>query len=415
MLTLVMGSSAARMIGLGCIPIMTRIYSPEDYGILALFTSFIAILVPFATLKYSTAIPLPKTDVMAINLLILGLFLIGGLSIIIGIPLLFFGDTILSWFNAAELAQWWWLIVLGVAGSACNELFSLWGTRKRKYKTIAKMQFTQSLIGNVTKISLGLLALKPFGLIFGQFLAQSSGVGSLIKGSMQDFKINASSISVRRIKFVAAYYREFAYYRLPSQIFMVISIQAPVLIIAKLYDKEITGQFSLAIMAISLPAGLIGSSMSQAFYAEIANLGRHNIIKIKEITIDIQKRLFIVGIPSTLLLVFIAEPAFSFIFGKEWVVSGYFAATLAPYVLLQLTSAPLVQLLNIMGSQLTFLMINIFRLIGLSIIFIWFLKNGVESDIFVITLSVFNTFYYLSISVFIIYLIDKNTRIKNVK
>lgn len=410
-----LGSSAARIIGFVSIPILTRIYSPEDYGALALFVASVAVLVPFATLKYSTAIPLPKTDAMAVNLLALSLLLIFALVIIIAIPLLLFGETILAWFNAQELAQWWWMIVLGVAGSAIYELFSLWSTRKKQYKTIAKTQIIQSLMGNLVKIVLGVLGLKPFGLIFGQLITQSAGISSLIKDSINDFKVNIPTISFRRIKFVAIFYREFAYYRLPSQFFMALSTQAPVVMMATLFDRELTGQLSLAVMAISLPAGLIGSSMAKAFYAEVAFLGRHNIEKIKTITIDIQKKLFIVGIPCAGLLMLFAESAFIFIFGEKWATAGYFAAVLAPFILMQLTSAPLVQLLNILGSQFDYLKINITRLIGLIFIFMVFRSFNFESHSLVKVLSAYLSIFYLSISLFIFYSVNKSLKVGNVE
>lgn len=413
MLTLAMGSGAARAIGFASIPIITRLYSPEDYGVLALYTSVVVILVPFATLKYSTAIPLPKRDGMAINIVALGLLLILFLSLLIGIPLFVFGETILAWFNMVELAQWWWLIVLGIAGTAIYELFSLWGTRKRKYNVIAKTQFMQSLIGNGVKILLGWLAFKSFGLVFGQFLAQSAGTGGLIKGSFQDFKNNINQITWRRIKFASKYYREFPYYRLPSQLLLKISGQAPILMMAALYSKEATGQLSLAMMAVSLPVGLIGNSMAQAFYAEIAHLGRTQLGRIKEVAIEVQKKLFLTGVPCTVVLVFLAEPTFSLIFGENWVKAGAFAAILGPFVLLQLTSAPLIQVLNVLGSQKIFLIINVARIVGLSSVFLIFQLARYSEVSLVITISAFLTLFYLVTSGFIFFAIQ--SAVKNVK
>lgn len=413
MLTLAAGAGAARIIGFASIPIVTRIYSPTDYGILALYASAITILTPFATLKYTTAIPLPKNDRMAINLLILSLILVGLVCFVISIPLFLFGDVVLSWFNMKELANWWWLIVLGVAGSAIYEIFSLWSTRKRKYRAIAISQFTQSITGNSVKIILGLLAFKPFGLIFGQFLAQSSGVGTLIKSSVQDYIKNKNSINLARIRLVAFYYRKFAYFRLPSQFLMALSVQAPVLIMAALYGKEVTGQLSLAIIAISLPAGLIGSVMSQAFYSEIALLGRHNMAKIRMITIEVQKKLFLVGIPCSLMIMLFAESIFSIVFGKEWSTAGRFASILAPFVLLQLTSAPLVQVLNITGSQITFLIINILRISGLGLIFFIFSNVDADEIGLVKAVSAFLSVFYLSITALIFYYVNSGVKIKN--
>lgn len=409
MLTLVAGSGMARLIGFSSIPILTRIYSPEDYGTLALFISFVAILAPFATLKYSTAIPLPKTDAMAINLLVLGILLIGALSSIIGMLLLFFGGTFLSWFGAAELAKWWWLIVLAVAGSAAYELFSMWSTRKRRYLALARTQFSQSLIGNLAKIALGLLALQPFGLIFGQFLAQSFGVGSLIKNSIQDIKSNLCSINPHRLKLVAAYYRQFPYFRLPSQSLLSLSAQAPILMMASLFDKESTGQLSLAMVAIALPGSLIGGAMAKAFYAEIAFVGKKDLKKIKRITVDVQKKLFIIGVPLTGMAVLLAEPLFKVVFGQKWEVAGQYAAILAPYVLLQFTSNPLMQVLNIVGSQLTFLLVNVLRLAGLvALLLVIKMLYPVHAQGFVISISAYLALYYLVMTFFIMHIVNRS-------
>ena len=57
MLVLLLGSGVARLIGIGVIPILTRIYTPEEYGVLAVYTSFVAILAPLLTLRYVQAIP----------------------------------------------------------------------------------------------------------------------------------------------------------------------------------------------------------------------------------------------------------------------------------------------------------------------------------------------------------------------
>ena len=289
MFTLLIGAGLARIVGLISIPILARIYSPEDYGVLALYTSFVAILVPFLTLRYVQAIPLPKTDTMAFNLFLLCFKLIVFGSVVVAIILFSFGETIFGWFNMQALMPWWWLVVIGAAGTAMYELFSLWATRKKQYKVIAKTQFTQSLIGNLAKIGLGFIAFKPGGLIVGQFLSQSAGITSFVKEARQDIKKLIPKISNKKQILIASHHKDFALFRLPSELLMVFALQAPILMAANLYDSNITGQLSFTIMALSLPVSLIGMSMSKAYYAEIAMIGRNNPYKIKSLTLDIQK------------------------------------------------------------------------------------------------------------------------------
>lgn len=408
MITLAMGAGLARIVGIASIPILTRLYSPDDYGVLAVYTSIVTVLVPILTFRYVTAIPLPKTDAMAFNLFVLCAKLIVLGTVLIALTLGLFGHTVLGWFSMEELAPYWWLIAIGVMGTASYELFSMWATRKKDYKVIAKTQFSQSLLGNVIKIGFGILAVKPLGLVFGQIVAQSGGIGSYIKNAVKDFRVSWSSVSNKKQKLLASYYQDFPKYRLPSQFLLVLSTQAPVLMMAALYDKSTTGHLSLAIMALALPVNLIGGAMSKAYYAEIASIGKTDVEKIKRITISTQAKLFTLSLPVTIIFMIVAKPLFSISFGKEWAVAGSYAAILAPFILLQFTSSPLVQVINILGNQIQFLTINVIRIIGLFFIYALVLRYSPPPENFVAAISVFLFLFYFGISVFIFKVMDSS-------
>lgn len=407
MFILAKGALLARAIGLASIPLLTRIYSPEDYGILALYTSLVMMLAPVLTLRYVQAIPLPKTDGMAINLFFLCLKLIVLGSFVVALILAIYGSAILGWFDMHALAPWWPLIVLGSAGTALYESLSLWATRKKQYKILAKTQIAQSLAGNLAKIILGLIAIKPAGLLIGQFIAQSGGIGSLIKHSWRDFNQLRSKLSRKKSIFAAKYYRDFPYYRLPSQVLMVTALQAPVLMMAALFNKELTGQLSLAILALSLPTSLVGSAVAKAYYAEIASLGKNNISKIKKISFSVQKKLFSIGFPLTVIAVFTAEILFVVVFGEKWRVAGGYAALLAPFILFQFTSAPLMEVINVVGSQLHFLILHSMRIFGLIGLFFLAKKSHLDSSEFVLILSCYLSIFYFLASAFVFYILRR--------
>lgn len=401
MITLAKGAILARILGFISIPILTRLYSPEDYGVLALYTSLVAIVAPTLTLRYVQAIPIPKTDIMALNLFVMCIKLIFFNSLIITIVFIFFSVNILRWFDLEALDSWWPLIILGSMGTALYELFSLWATRKKQYKVIAKTQVLQSLLGNLTKIVLGLVAFKTIGLIFGQVIAQSCGISNFIKQSSLSFNERKHKINFAKGKFITKYYKDFPIYRLPSHILMVVSLQAPVLMMAALFNKEVTGQLSLTILALSLPTSMIASAISKAYYAEIASLGKNNIDKIKNITFSIQKKLFSIGIPLTIIIIVTSKFLFIHIFGNEWGMAGEFASLLAPFILFQFTSSPLMEVINIVGSQISFLIIHSIRIIGLSGLFFFSKMYEVEEITFVLLLSSYLSIFYLLASCFV--------------
>lgn len=406
MLTLLMGSGFARIVGLLCIPVLTRIYSPDDYGVLALYISFVAILAPVFSLRYVQAIPLPKTDLMAFSLLTLCAKLIALNAIIVIVVFFCFGTYIFSWFNVEPLAPWWWLVVMGGVGTSLYELTSLWATRKKRYRILAKTQVMQSVIGNSIKVVLGLFLLQPVGLIVGQFFMQTAGVIALLKDTKQDYKKYISLVRIKKEKFMALYYQDFVWFRLPSQFLMILSIQAPVMIVAALYGKEITGQLSLAMMTLMLPVGLIGSAMAKAYYAEIASIGRSDLPRIRRITLSIQKKLFLIGIPFAITVYLLSEPLFLLVFGSEWAIAGTFSALLAPFILFQFTSSPLMEVINILGKQWIYLVLNSCRIIGFALIFIYVKQYDFSYIKLVAVLSFYLSFFYLAATVLILYMLS---------
>ncbi len=405
MFTLAKGALLARVIGILSIPILTRIYTPEDYGVLALYISFVAVLAPVLSFRYVLALPLPKVDSIAINLFFVCLQFIFINSLVIAVIFMAFSEEILSTFDMLALNKWWVLIILGAAGTAIYELFTLWSTRKKHYKSIAKTQITQSLFGNAAKIILGLLSFKPLGLLLGQLIAQTGGVGSYLKIAWADIFKQRNKVTKERALFIIKYYKEFPIYRLPSQIMMVLSLQAPILMMAALFSKEVTGQLSLAMLALTLPANLIGTAIAKAYYAEIASLGRYNVEKIIELTVKVQKRLFSIGVPISIIGYFFFSYMFSFGFGEKWMLAGEFASLLSPFILFQFTSAPLMEVINVLGSQRSFLVLHSVRLLGLFCLYSMGKTFEMGYMEFVVYLSVYLSLFYLTASLFVFYIL----------
>src|SRR5690554_1101704 len=295
MATLALGSSIAKLIGIAAIPILTRLYSPEDFGVLAVFTALISILAPLLTLRYVLSLPLPRHDGMALNLLALSVGLMLLTLTLVAIILWAFGESILTAVSMDVLVPWWWLVILGLFATACYEMLTLWATRKRSYSVISKTSVWQSFTGSFAKIALGLLALKPFGLLFGQVIAQGGGVGVLLKDFNNDFKRNWRHVRWSRMRKGAWQHRGFPFFRVPSQFFLIAAQQMPLLFVATFYGVAVAGQLAVAKMLVSMPVKFISGSLTKAAYGELASIGKNNIIEMRAIFNDVTKKLFILS------------------------------------------------------------------------------------------------------------------------
>ena len=127
-LKLVTGTTFAQAVTILASPLLTRLYGPEAFGFLALFTSITSIIGVIACMRYEMAIMLPKTDEEAANLLGLCLLCVAVVSVL-AVPALYFGaDALLS---PPQGARAWFIPRLGFAvclrrrGVSCVELLEL--------------------------------------------------------------------------------------------------------------------------------------------------------------------------------------------------------------------------------------------------------------------------------------------------
>jgi len=407
MLTLAQGAIVARIIGVISIPVLTRLYAPEDYGVLAMYTALIAMVAPILTARYVQAIPLPKSEIIAAALFYLCLKYIVINAAIIFIIFYFFGDDFFKLIGMQSLAKWWVLLVLGIVSTAFYELLTLWATRAKRYRELSSSQVSLSIQGVLLKIVLGVFSMQPAGLLVGQFVSQGGGAGGLLRNSYKSLISLRDKIDKSKIRFARRYYWQFPVYRLPSEFLAILSVQAPILMMALLYGDANTGMLSLALSALSLPSSLIGVSISRAYYAEVASLGRKKAKEIKKLTFDVQKKLFMISLPIMVVLVMFSQQLFSFAFGKEWEDAGTYAAILAPYVLFQFTSSPLMKVINVVGSQLHILLLYSARVAGLIIVFLFARCLEINSKEFVVFISFYLSAFYILMTVFIILMVAR--------
>ena len=355
------GTVVGRIVGLLSMPLITRLYTPEDFGIMAVFTAIIMMAAPLLTLRYGVALPLPKNDGIAMNIMAVSVVIMIVILTVSTLLLAFFGEPILRLLSMEALAPWWWLISLSLLGAGSNELLSFWATRKRRYGIIAQTKVIQSLAGNGIKLCIGLVSPGPLGLLLGQFATQSGGIGTLIRAFATDISKSWRYVRWRHMRRVALRHSGFPMFRMPSQLLLVFAQQAPLLFATSMFGASMGGQLGLAISALALPVSLIGGAVSSALYGEAANIGMNNPKRLLRLVEATQARLFLMAIGPAVVLFFCGEMLFRVIFGPEWETAGHFASLLSIYLLFQFTSSPLMQMLNLLNAQYVFLAINVCR------------------------------------------------------
>lgn len=361
MATLALGNGLAKIVALLSIQVLTRIYSPEHFGVLSVFTALLLILIPLVTLRYELAVPLPSKDGAAVTLMAVSMGLLLAMTVLIGTVLWLAGPSLLALASMEVLTPYRGLLVAALFLAGLYEVLLIWAVRRRAYPRIARTQLQQSVVGAIAKIALGLAGLMPIGLLIGQVAGACAGLTTLVRTFSADMRRNWRHVTPRRAYTMLRHYRSFPFYRLPAQLLQTFSSQSPLLLTAALYDASTTGQLGLALMTLALPMQLLGYTTSKAYYAEIASLGRKRPTDIRNVTRSVIKRLFALSIAPTLVLLVFGERLFTLAFGAQWELAGELAAILAMYLLFQFIHAPASHLLSLFERQRLLLMLNVQR------------------------------------------------------
>lgn len=402
------GTFLAQGITILVTPIVTRLYLPEDYGVLTSFNSIISILTISASLDYHKAIPLAKNDKQVINLLFLSLLVLVSITLLLHIVLYVFGEVILDNLNLNDLLNFKFYLPFALFFMGIYKIFLEYGLRNRDYKAITKTSISQSSFANFFRIILGYFNSGAIGLILSAIIGKSFGLYTLIKPLFSAKKIR-SYVNKRNLLNVLVRYKRYPLYSTPSNLVYTLGNDLPMLIILAYFGSFEVGLFGLANNIINIPLGFVGMSVSQVFFAEAAKIGKHNPTELKNISIKLISKLAIFGfIP--LLFVFIFGPqVFSFVFGNEWYKAGEYAGVLSVMVYFHLLILPIGRLLEILELQKFGLLFNVFRLICIGLVFFVSLKLNLSSINTIIFYSLINCFFYLLLMIFIFKILKNNS------
>jgi len=364
MAKLASGDGISRVIGIATMPIITRIYLPEHLGVLSVFVAIVAIIAPIATFRYSLAIPLPKSDGMAMNIAVVATGVLFLTSVLVSFVFMFFGEQILTVFSMEQLIPYWYLVPIAIIGTGMYEVLSNWAVREKAFTPLAKTKVWQKTIGAITKIGLGLVGLKPLGLLIGHIFTQAGGIFTLYKEFRGTVIGKLKSVTKARVKFTAMRYANFPKYRMPSQVLLILSSKLVLFYFAWQFGADIAGLIGLALMMVMMPVTLFGYTTGKAYYSEIAKIGKDKSDEILSITKGIVKKLVLVSILPFAVLFLFGPWLFELVFGNEWTQAGEFASILSIYLLVQFIYAPISEgVFNVFEKQSVVFLIELLRLL----------------------------------------------------
>ena len=343
--TLTVGTVIAQGITIAVTPLLTRLYSPSDFGLLAVFLAVVSVSATLFTLRYETSILVPKENAESANLVFLSLILGGGLSLVLAVLSTLLTAGMQEKIGLAALGNWISIAFLIAGGTSVSVVMQVWMNRHKKYKQITWLRVAQSFSSAILSVILGILHVSN-GLLITQVLATVC----LCLGALWLGRSEAKLWDNSQIKKTALAYKNAPKYLLPTAVLDVVTLQMPVVLIATWYGAEQAGQFSMAWRLLMVPMALIGGAISQVFMQRLSSA-----IETPDLAKTIIKQswifLFAIGLIPLVSVLIGGEFIFKFFLGEKWLQAGSIATILAPMTFAMLISSPTSGTYVILGLQ----------------------------------------------------------------
>lgn len=334
------GAAASQALALLVLPLLTRLYTPDQFGTLAFYAGIVGVVSVVACMRFDNAIPLPRTEkasVQVATLAFLALMIVCVLALLI-LYIFFEGFGL----NSSGLNTWLFLGLVGAGtlGAGLYQIGNYWAIRSKRFQLIGKTRFQQTFASTAAQLGLGLSGVGVLGLIVGQLLSQTVGFFSLLRELPQ--KIIGSSrrgLNGQGLSWALKRYKRFPIYDAPAALMNAASAQAPAILFAAWFSIELAGYYALSMRLLSAPVGLVGNALSQVLLPKLIESNRAG--RAGAVMLSSFRLLTGVSFIPFAVVVALAPTVLPEFLGASWSGVGKVASWTALWVALQFVYAPL--------------------------------------------------------------------------
>ena len=327
-LTITFGTGIAQFFPIIFLPIISRLYLPDDYGEYALFISIIAILEILVTVHYNRAIMLPKEVEYASALMNISFTI----NIIIS-SIIFCGSLIYSFISRNYI---YILIPIPVFLAGMNIMLSIWNNRNKNYKIISSSRILSGIL--MPSFQIG-----AFFLIGGKGLIIAFVISQLLVCIFLLVKTPNLHLCICNYKDNTSLlyrYKNFVYYDLPSTITNTVTVQLPTFIMKSFVGAASTGNFNFSNRLLGVPLFLLASSVGEVFRQSVME-SIHKVGNCKRVFIKTFLLLSSLSLPVFIIVFLFAPRFFGIIFGTAWSDAGYYVQILSFLFFIRFVVSPL--------------------------------------------------------------------------
>ncbi len=319
------GNALAQSISLVSIPILTRLYTPEEFGAVALFIGMVNVFSIASNGRYDMAIVLPKKNGQAFHLLIGSIAITLIFSIISLLIVLLFFDRLTGMFEAHVYKKIIWFLPLCIFLLGSHKSLTYWFNRSRSFRLIGVNRVIQNAGQTGVRLCREMFSNGHWGQVVGFVAGEVLSWGTMV---IQLFRREFWRFKYLSIKTTFKSFREyfnFPLYLMPMGILNTFSTYLLVFALSLITSSALVGHYERAWRVINFPLSLISSSFGSVFYEKMNRTSN-------------RRRLYVYSYIGNLCLAllilfpiaFWGESIFCFVLGNDWAVAGRIARFILP-------------------------------------------------------------------------------------
>lgn len=345
------------------LPILTRLYSPADFNVLAVFSSLLSIVAVAACLRFDIAIPMPKGDGEAFNLLTLAIGCAVFVSLLSAAVVLVVPSGLAYMLGRLDVEPYLWLLPFGIFMAGAYSALQNWFVRERAFPLIARSRVIQSAASAGSQIGGAGFGVAPTGLIFGYLLNTGSACVILgyRLGRQTHFKQFVGELSGSSLKEAWKAYSRFPKFSTWEALANSAAIQLPVILIAAVAAGPEAGYLLLAMSVIQAPMSLFGTAIGQVYLSRAPEAHREG--RLGGFTVEVIGGLIKTGVGPLLAIGVLSPLVFELIFGEGWGRAGWLVAWMTPWFIIQFLASPVSMAIHVTGHQRAALLLQLFGLV----------------------------------------------------
>lgn len=366
---LTIGTSVAQAIPMIFYPVLGRIFTPGDFGLLATIASITAIISVYSTGMYDRSILITDTKKEAANVIGLVLLMSFFILLISYFILQFIIVQYTTWLKDPQLKEWLFICPISAFMVIIYNCYNEWSVRNKYFTNLSWNKIINAGSTTLGKLFFGIIKITSNGLIVGDVIGRTiSAIGCIVRALQKDKEV-FFQISFKRMKYLSKRYIEFPLYSLPGQLINTIVGQLPIIMIASIFNNIEVGYFAMTMNVLSVPISVISIAIRDTFRQKAnEDYKKHgNCRYLFNKTFKILSTFAILG--ST-ILIFILPELFSVLLGNQWRLAGEYSQILLPMIAIAFVTNSLNGVLIIVEKMKIDLFFQIYYLI-ITILSFW--------------------------------------------